>query len=157
MRRAKALLVAVVALGALLFGAAVVHAGWSWNAHVNVENAKVGLGWAVTDDVNGAAKYSALITLTLPEGANASVAKVAPNETVVLNSSAGLTCGPDGIQANVTYRVSPLNGASGSQVEVSIATVAGQKPGATGDVLGTGAGQVGGDISVNILVPGSCG
>jgi hypothetical protein len=140
-----------------LFGAAVVHAGWSYNAHVNVENAKVGLGWAVTDDTNGAADYSALITLTLPEGANATVGKVAPNETVVLNSSAGLTCGPDGIQANVAYKVSPLGGATGAQVAVTVATVAGQKPAATGDVLGAGTGQVGEDISIRVLIPGSCG
>jgi hypothetical protein len=157
MRRAKVLLVAVVALGVLLFGAAVAHAGWEWNAKVNVENTKLGLGWGVTDDVNGAADYSALITVTLPEGANASVQKVAPNETVVLNSSDGLACGPDGIEANVAYRVSPLNGANGSQVSVTIATVAGQKPAATGDVLGAGTGQVGEDISVHVLVPGSCG
>jgi hypothetical protein len=153
----QVLLAAVAVLGALLFGAAVVHAGWSWNAHVNVENATVGLGWAVTDDVNGAKDYSALITVTLPEGANASVAKVAPTETVVLNSSAGLTCGPDGIQANVAYKVSPLNGAIGSQVAVNVATVAGQKPAATGDVLGSGTGQVGEIISVSVLIPGSCG
>jgi hypothetical protein len=142
---------------ALLFGAAVVHAGWEWNAHVNVENAKLGLGWGVIDDVNGAKDYSALITVTLPEGASASVVKVAPNETVVLNSGAGLTCGPDGIEAIVAYKVSPLNGATGTQVAVTVATVAGQKPAATGDVLGAGTGQVGEDINVRILVPGSCG
>lgn len=157
MRKAKVLLVAVVALGALLFGAAVAHAGWEWNAHVNVENAKVGLGWAVTDAVGSPLNYSALITLTLPEGANASVQKVAPNETVVLNSSPGLSCGPDGIEANVAYRVSALNGATGTQVAVTVATVAGQKPAATGDILGAGTGQVGEDISVRVLVPGSCG
>jgi hypothetical protein len=157
MRRAKTLLVAAVALGALLFGAAVVHAGWSYNAHVNVENAKLGLGWAVTDDVNAAADYSAVITVTLPEGANATVGKVSPNETVVLNSSAALLCQTDGIEANVAYRVSPLSGANGTQVAVTIATVAGQKPATTGDVLGAGTGQVGEDISIRVLVPGTCG
>jgi hypothetical protein len=139
-----------------VFGAAVAHAGWEWNAHVNVETARLGLGWGVSDDVNGAADYSALITVTLPEGVNASVQKVAPNETVVLNSSASLLCRTDGIEANVAYRVSPLNGANGSQVAVTIATVAGQKPAATGDVLGAGTGRVGEIISVSVLIPGSC-
>ena len=157
MRRVKVLLVTTVALVALLVGATVVRAGWEWNAHVNVETAKLGLGWGVIDDVNGAADYSALITVTLPEGANARVGKVAPNETVVLNSSAGLYCTSGGIEANVAYRVSPLNGANGTQVAVTIAMVAGQKPGATGDVLGAATGRVGGDISVRVLVPGSCG
>ena len=156
MRRAKSLLVGVVTLGALLFGAAVVHAGWS-NAHVNVEKAKLGLGWTVTDDVTGGpAKYAALITVRLPEGADASVGKKAPNETVVLSSSPSLTCGPDGIEANVVYRVSPLKGANGNQVAVKIAKVAGQKPAATGDVLGEGTGQIGQDISVHVVIPGSC-
>lgn len=77
MRRAKALLVEAASLVALLFGGMVVHAGWSWNANVNVENAKLGLGWGISDDVNRAADNSALITVTLPELANSSVRKVA--------------------------------------------------------------------------------
>jgi hypothetical protein len=129
-----------------------------WNAHVNVEDAKVGLGWGITDDVTGGLTgYAAVITLTLPERADASVSKKAPNETVVLNRSASLTCDPNGIEATVTYRVSPLTGATGNQVAVKVATVAGQKPPATGDILGEGMGQVGQDISVHVVIPGSCG
>lgn len=129
-----------------------------WNAHVNVENAKVGLGWGVTDDVTGRlTDYDAVITVTLPERADASVSKKAPNETVVLNRSASLTCGPNAIEANVTYRVTPKTGANGNQVAVNVATVAGQKPPATGDILGEGTGQVGQDITVHVVIPGSCG
>ena len=129
-----------------------------WNAHVDVGNAKVGLGWGIPDDVGGGVMaYAALITLTLPEAATASVAKKAPNETVVLNRSASLTCGPNGIEANVTYRVTPRVGATGHLVAVSVAKVAGQKPPATGDVLGRGRGQVGEDVSVHVVIPGSCG
>ncbi|HYK95268.1 MAG TPA: hypothetical protein VE011_05280 [Candidatus Dormibacteraeota bacterium] len=127
-----------------------------WNAHVNVENAKVGLGWGVTDDVSGGVTaYATVITLTLPQRAAASVSKKAPNETVVLNRSASLTCDANGIEANVTYRVTPLTG-TGKQVAVSVAKVAGQKPPATGDVLGRGTGQVGEDITVHVVIPGSC-
>jgi hypothetical protein len=127
------------------------------NALVNVNSTKVGLGWGVTDDVTGAATaYAAVITVTLPERADAGVIKTDPNETVVLNRSASLTCGPNGIEANVTYRVSPLKGAKGNQVAVQVATGAGQKSAATGDVLGEGTGQVGQDISVHVVIPGSC-
>jgi hypothetical protein len=130
-----------------------------WNAHVNVENAKVGLGWGVTDDVTGnPLDYDAVITLTLPERADASVSKKAPNETVVLDRDASLTCGPNTIEALVTYRVSPKKtGANGKVVAVNVANDAGQKPPATGDILGEGTGQVGQDITVHVAIPGSCG
>jgi hypothetical protein len=128
-----------------------------WNAHVTVENAKVGLGWGIPDDQSGGVTaYVTVITLTLPERAAASVTKKAPNETVILSRSAGLTCDANGIQAIVTYRVTRLTG-TGSQVAVSVAKVAGQKPPATGDVLGSGRGQVGQDIAVHVVIPGSCG
>lgn len=133
-----------------------------WNAHVKVKNETVknetvGLGWGVTDDVAARrTSYATVITLTLPERADASVIKEAPNETVVLNRNASLTCGPSGIEAIVTYRVSPLPGAKGSEVRVNVATGAGQKPPPTGDVLGQGTGQVGQDISVHVVIPGSC-
>jgi hypothetical protein len=128
-----------------------------WNAKVKVENVpSVGLGWGVTDDVTGSPlDYAAVITLTLPERADASVFEKAPNETVVLNRGASLTCGPNGIEANVTYRVSQSRG-TGSQVRVNVATVSGHKPPKTGDVLAQGTGQVGQDITVHVVIPGSC-
>jgi hypothetical protein len=133
-----------------------------WNAHVKVKNETVknetvGLGWGVTEDVQAHRKfYETVITLTLPEGADATVTKTAPHETVVLNRSASLTCGPNGIKAKVTYRVSPLPGATGSEVRVNVAIGAGQKPPPTGGVLAQGTGQVGQDISVDVVIPGSC-
>ena len=135
-----------------------------WNAHVKVENttkknATVGTGWGVTDDKTGPRTiYDAEITVTLPEGAHASVTKVAPqgHETVVLNSSPGLTCGPNGIEAIVTYRVSAQPGAKGSEVGVNVAIGAGEKPPPTGGVLGQATGQVGQDITVHVVIPGSC-
>ena len=128
-----------------------------WNAHVNVEGFTVATGWGVKNDVPGnRTKYAAVITLTLPEGANAKFIKKAPNETVVVNSSASLTCGPNAIEATVTYRVSALSGATGSEVRVNVANGAGQKPPPTGDVLGQGTGQVGQDITVHVVIPASC-
>ena len=128
-----------------------------WNAHVNVGGFPLGLGWGVTDDVAARrTSYATVITITLPDRADASVIKEAPNETVVLNRSASLTCGPNGIEAIVTYRVSPLPGAKGHEVQVNVARVAGQKPPATGDVLVQGTGQVGQNISVDVVIPGTC-
>ena len=131
-----------------------------WNAHVIVDRAQnmVGLGWGVTDDVSGSPlDYDALITLTLPQRADASVQKKSPNETVVLKGDASLACGPNTIDAIVTYRVTPKPGATanGSQVAVNIANNAGQKP-LHGGVLGQATGQVGQDITVRFVIPGNC-
>jgi hypothetical protein len=137
-----------------------------WNAHVKVERDQVGrkgdqvgLGWGVTDDVSGnPLDYHADITLTLPQRADASVTKCAPNETVVLNRDASLTCGPNTIEAIVTYRVSPQKtGANGNVVAVSVANNTGQMTAPTGGVLGQATGQVGQDITVRIVIPASCG
>jgi hypothetical protein len=128
-----------------------------WNAHVDVENAKVGLGWGIPDDVSGGVTaYATNITLTLPEHAAATVTKKAPNETVILNRSASLTCDANGIQATVTYRVSRVTG-TGNVVAVNVAEVAGEKPDPTKQVLGKGSGLVGEDITIHVVIPGSCG
>jgi hypothetical protein len=130
-----------------------------WNAHVVVDNAQnmVGLGWGVTDDVSGSLlDYDALITLALPQRVHAIVQKKAPNETVVLNGDPNLACGPNTIDAIVTYRVTPNKpGANGSQVVVNIANNAGQKP-LHGGVLAQATGQVGQDIKVRFVIPGNC-
>jgi len=137
-----------------------------WNAHVKVERDQVGrkgdqvgLGWGVTDDVTGnPLDYEAQITLTLPQRADASVTKKAPNETVVLKRDASLTCGPNTIKAIVTYRVSPTKtGANGKVVAVNIANNTGQKVAPTGGVLGQATGPVGQDITVHVVIPASCG
>ena len=49
MWRFKLLVVTVVVVGPLLFGAVVVHArGWSWNSQINVESIDVGTEWTVS-------------------------------------------------------------------------------------------------------------
>jgi hypothetical protein len=128
-----------------------------WNAHLNVLGAtEVGLGWG-TDPIGGIDSYTASITVTLPQRAgDATVNSQKKNENVVVNRDATLACGPNGIEANVTYRVSPNTGANGTQVGVNVATKAGQKNGATKGVLGKATGQIGQDITVHIFIPGSC-
>jgi hypothetical protein len=130
-----------------------------WNCHVKVENAtEVGLGWAVTDDVPGnPLDYEAHITLALPERAGlATVVSKKKNEIVVLNRDPGLTCGPNGIEARVTYRVLNKTGASGNVVDVKVANNAGMKPPPTGGILGTGTGQLDQEIAVRFLMQGAC-
>lgn len=130
--------------------------GW-WNAHVLVGNVKVGLGWTVTDDPIGKhADYETVITVTYPQQSSASVQKKAPNETVDLSASPNLSCGPDGIAAIVTYRVTPKDERGGSQVGVKVAKDAGQKPDGTGQVWAEGAGEIGQVITLNVVIPGSC-
>jgi hypothetical protein len=130
-----------------------------WNCHVKVENAtEVGLGWAVTDDVPGnPLDYEAHITLALPQGAGlATIVSRKKNEKVVLNRDPSLTCGPNGIEAVVTYRVLNMTGANGNVVDVKVANNAGMKPPPTGGVLGTGTGQVGQIIPVHFFIQGTC-
>jgi hypothetical protein len=128
--------------------------GW-WNAHVDVGDAKVGLGWRVAD---GAAytHYDVVITVTHPQQTSASVQKKAPNETVNLIPSPSLGCGPNGIAAIVTYHVSPKAGATGSRVEIKIAKVSGLVAAATNRIWAVDAGRVGEDITVAVVIPGSC-
>jgi hypothetical protein len=129
-----------------------------WNAHVKVENATVvGLGWSVTDDVPGnPLDYEAHIVLALPQRAGSDkVVARKPNETVVVSRDPSLACGPNGIEAVVTYRVSSKTG-TGSQVEVKVCKNAGQKPPPPGDILGQATGEVGQEITFGFLIPGTC-
>jgi hypothetical protein len=128
-----------------------------WNCHVEVVGATtVGLGWGTDDPTGGINGYETTITLTLPQSAgNATVAKKAANETVVLNRDASLTCGPNGIEAIVTYLVTPVTG-NGRGVVVNVANNAGQKPPPTGGVLGQATGQVGQNITLRCLMQGTC-
>ena len=129
--------------------------GW-WNAHVKVEGTVLGLGWAVTDDKTGApTNYATLITLTVPEDVGASVSKKAPNETVLLRHDPSLPRGSDRIEANAAFQVSALQEASGKQVEVKVATVAGQKANATGDILAQARGDIGQTITIHFGIPTS--
>jgi hypothetical protein len=129
-----------------------------WNAHVKVENATdVGLGWTVIDDLHGQPlDYAADIALALPQSAgSATVVAPKPNETVVVNRDPTLVCGPNGIEARVTYRVSAKTG-TGSQVDVKVCKNAGMKPPPAGDILGGASGQLNQAISFTFLIPGTC-
>ena len=130
-----------------------------WNAHVHMDgaNAKwIGLGWGIPDDNPGdPSDYFAEITVTAPAEANATVGKVGINESVALKSSLA-PCGDGGIAIDVTFRVRCIRG-TGQRVEINIAENAGQKASPTGAVLANAKGPIGEDITVPVVVPGSCG
>lgn len=131
-----------------------------WNCHVKVENAtEVGLGWAVTDDVAGnPLDYEAHITLALPQGAGEAtiVSWKKKVEEVVVNRDPSLACGPNGIEAVVTYRVTNKTATNGNVVDVKVANNAGMKPPPTGGILGTATGQLDQLITVRFLMQGTC-
>ncbi|NQW24442.1 MAG: hypothetical protein HQ475_13485 [SAR202 cluster bacterium] len=136
----KVLAVSVVVLGALLFGAVVAYAGWGWNAKVDIEGTRISTSWSV-DDVTGAKDYHAEITITVPEGTDTNVVKVAPTEHVtIVDDVEGVTCN----DATVTYVVT---GASDGVVSVSVDRVGG---GNGERNYGTAAGGIGDTLSVSI-------
>ena len=129
-----------------------------WNARVKVENATaVGLGWTVIDDLHGKPlDYAADIALALPQTAGSdTIVAPKPNETVVVNRDPTLACGPNGIEARVTYRVSSKTG-TGSQVKVMVCKNAGEKAPPAGDILGGASGQLTEAITFTFLIPGTC-
>ena len=46
MSRFKLLVMTVGVLGVILFGAVVAHAGWGWNAEIDVEGVEIRTQWA---------------------------------------------------------------------------------------------------------------
>ena len=147
MWRLKTMLVVVVAVGALLLGTSIAQGFWWWNARIDVEGEHIRTLWSV--DAPGVNSYSADITISLPEGANARVIKEAPNEDVLLEKSADLRCLEDGIEAKVTYKIAAGKGRPIGDVTVSVET-------RNGTVLAEGNGTVGDVIQVEVVVPGSC-
>ena len=147
MWRMKILVVSVVVLGALLFGAAVAYAGWGWNAKINIEGTKISTSWSV-DDVTGAKGYHAEITVAVPSGTDVNVIKTAPTENV--NVVLGGSCSGGDISAVVTYVVTSAGGA-GSDVSVSVDQI-----GHGNAHYGDGTGGLGDEISVNVSISGGC-
>lgn len=146
MWRMKTMAISVVVLGALLFGAAVAYAGWSWNAKIDVEGTSISTSWSVAQ--GGKAQYQASIDVTVPKNADIGVVEVARSETVnVFHTNED--CSGGFINANVTYRISG-NG-HGEDVSVSVINVD------TGQVYKSASGTLDNPISVDILIPGECG
>ena len=147
MWRMKLLTVSVVVLGALLFGAVVAYAGWSWNAKINIEGTMISTSWSV-DDVTGAAGYHATITIAVPSGTDINVIKEAPTEDVSVVY--GGNCSEGVMSAAVTYLITSVGG-GGSAVSVSVDRVGHGKT-----RYGSDTGTVGTPITIDGPVLGSC-
>ena len=146
MWRTKALAISVVVLGALLFGAVVAYAGWSWNAKVNVEGTKISTSWSVAKAEMR--NVQAAITVAVPANAVVRVVKVAPNETVtVVHTSEECSAGV--INVVVTYLIT--GNVTTDDVSVSIDQVGGDQ-----ENYGSASGTAGTPISVNAAISGDC-
>lgn len=151
--RFKLLVMTVVVLGVLLFGAVVVHArGWSWNSQINVEDNEVHTVWTVDfgKDAEAANDYFAKIVLTLPKEAKVQIISFADNETVVIKRNKKLKCTDGGIEAKATYWVTAVDDATGKHVLVTVTA----KPKKGKEVIvGRVSGKVGKTLKLNILIP----
>lgn len=147
MWRMKVTAVSLVVMGALLFGSAIAFAGWGWNAKVDVEGTKISTSWSVPGDTNGAADYTAAITLTVPKNTDVNVIKVAPRETMDVVPT-DVECSGDDVNAVVTYHITGADGA----VAVSVDRVGGGGK----HNYGSADGFVGSDVSVDVLLVGAC-
>lgn len=146
MWRMKTLAVSVVVLGALLFGAVVVNAGWGWNAKADIEGTTISTAWSVAN--GGKAHYQADITITVPANASVNVVEVASSETVTVVHTRR-RCSAGVIDAVVTYVIT--GGNNGSDVSVSVDQVGGAN-----ENYGSAEGTLGIPISVNAAIAGEC-
>lgn len=144
MWRIKALAISVVVLGALLFGAVVAYAGWSWNAKVDIEGTKISTSWSVAN--GGKVQYGAAITIAVPANAIVDVFEVADNETVTVVHTRK-RCSAGVINAVVTYLITGTG--NGNDVSVSVDEVGGAN-------YGSAEGTVGTAVSVNAAIAGEC-
>ena len=148
MWKIRSLVVLVVLVGVLVFGAVVAHGGWWWNTSIDVEGVEVRTFWTVEDDPDGATNYHTKIRIDLPKVASAEVVEKADTESVKLKAKHGLGCLSEGIEAKVTYKVKPQDGAIGKDVKVWVT--------ADDQLLGEKTGKVGKKIKLDVFIPATC-
>lgn len=146
MWRIKTLTISVVVLGALLFGAVVVNAGWGWNAKVDVEGTTISTSWSVSK--GGKAQYQADITISVPSNASVNIVEAASSETVTVVHT-GELCSAGVIDAVVTYLIT--GSGNGTAVSVSV-----DQAGRSGENYGSASGTVGTAVSVTASIAGEC-
>ena len=126
MWRFRLLVMTVVVLGVLLFGAVVAHAGWSWNSQINVEGVEVRTEWTVVDDQTGqsydseSASFHTTITATFPTNAVVEVLATADTESVEVQRDGNLQCKADGVEAEFVYNVSSGVGVNTNKMVATI-------------------------------------
>ena len=151
--RARTRLAVVVGavVGMLAATLLVAHAGWFFNARLDVEGVDVRTAWTVVDDeteqsFDGEAdSYHARIVVTLPREAAAEVIEVASNETVLLKRSRDLECKEDGLEAEFVYTVSALGQVAANKVVTTIT--------ADGQYVDSATGHLNEKIKLQVLIP----
>ncbi len=134
MWRIRSLVILGVMVGALILGATVAQGAWYWNAwywnawYWNAEGSGDGVdfrtAWTVVpagsdESIDGdELNYHATIQVRVPKEADFSIVEQAGTETATLKRVGNLDCKADGIEAEVIYRVEPLEGAQGDLVKV---------------------------------------
>jgi hypothetical protein len=146
MLRMKVLAITVVVLGALMFGAVVAYAGWTWNAKADIEGTTISTAWSVSN--GGKAQYQAEITITVPANAVVEVVEVASSETVTVVHT-GDQCSGGVINVVVNYLIT--GDGNGDDVSVSVSEVGGD-----GESYGSAEGTVGTPVSVSAAISGEC-
>ena len=131
----------IVAIAVVLMGSVLAaHAGWFFNAHLDVEGIDTRIVWEVKGDPDGASNYSADIQVWLPEGVTAEIVELADSETVVILTDGALSSAA--IEIRVEVLVTAEDGADGQKVKVTI----------TAD--GRGVARQGGKVGIPVVLQG---
>ena len=156
MLKLRAVVVMVVLVTLALVGSAVAYAdhevgwGWWWNASVEIEDVDLRPHWTVLGEDgqtidDEADSYFARIKIKVPKDADAEVEEEAATERVSLRGSKKLKCKSDGIEVEVTYKVSAVERVAGTTVAVEIT--------ADGQYVSSATGHLGENIKLQVLVP----
>ena len=146
MRGSKLVTSIVVVFALLVLGAGIAHAGWYWNAEIDVEGTILRTAWTV--DGADADDYFAKISIWLPKGAEAELVDYAEGrERVKIYEHRRLSCNADSIDGVVTYNVRPDGRDADRQARVEVTLLA------DGVRIGGGTGRIGQAITVQIDIP----
>ena len=151
MLRKRITLVVAVLAAIFIFGAVAADGAWYWNAEAGGEGVDFRTAWKVVDEQTGQEidgdeyNYHTRIRIDVPDGAGFSLVEKAETETVMLKVDRRLECQADGIEAEVHYRVRPLEGAQASVVVVWVT--------ANGQEIGHATGELNETIEMGLLIP----
>ena len=161
MLRKRITLVVAVLAAVFIFGAVTAEGAWYWNAwywnawywnaEADGEGVDLRTAWKVVDDqtnqeIDGDEyNYHTKIKIKVPEGTGFSLVERAETETVKLKADEDLECKANGIEAEVRYKVKPLDGAQGNLVVVWIT--------ANGQEIGHATGELNEMIELDLLIP----
>ena len=161
MWRFRFMVILVVLTAGVMYGTTVAQGAWYWNAwywnawYWNANGSSQGVdfrtAWTVVDSATGESidgdelNYHTDIRITVPEGSDFTLVEQAETESVSVRTDDDLECTDDGIEVEVSYRVKPLRGAMGDEVNVWVT--------ADGDLLGEKAGRLRKKIKLEVFIP----